>query len=800
MIDIDLRLKALNRLVQSDAEAAAPALQKEFDKVTKSLDSETQYNKLEQSLDVLDVISHRFSQAAADAFLKFMQSIDTREITYSQQDNLFLSEIRKYHNATSLIVRAIESLMRLRYLELTATLHALLKLAQHTSEEVRKKALSGLETLAGYDIRVFYGDGQQQGIGATPQKQILDEIEVFQDNDLTQHFEAILVLVNGLLSPTMKGTAWSYKSFTISQGAMPALPTVADIRLRSITFLKRMYAIATTVLAKLKLIDSLNSATRTHGVGKSNEDNAKMVARDSLEVLHFYANVIPAEDLSIIQKIEHNGYWIFYHTLNEEVATAALTVRDTIAKHAEYQIYKILIGFDGIIGDWAVLKESDSSWEGADAFREEQASKYAESITTANYDEWRERILKYATTKSDDGAMFPTFFHFLEKFAAKEPGLALQLISTDTAQMENFLIPVLRSLGAGPQKDATKKLVESWIAHGRYLYQSTKQFLNNENLDHDVLASLLRRATELEDFPTIIEIMAVATSNYRSDKSFLITEFFLPALEALTVHSNTNWIYEFWFRSTARPVIQNLEDKGIDLVLRNLQTLQKIDYHAEQILYLIAENTPVKALEFLCQRVRAESQDDQEWSSSFEAIPYQLHKLNKPLSTIPAESVTMVRGLYNGNYSMFIYRGARLLKTIFPQFPKEFEAELIKILQSDGNENIEFVLAVLRNYEGELFIHQTCKEIIKLIPTDSSYRTEVAVALESTGVVSGEFGFAEAWERKKNEVQNWLNDPDEKIQEFAKWYIANLEQMSVSERKRAEEEIALRKHKYGEQE
>jgi hypothetical protein len=70
--------------------------------------------------------------------------------------------------------------------------------------------------------------------------------------------------------------------------------------------------------------------------------------------------------------------------------------------------------------------------------------------------------------------------------------------------------------------------------------------------------------------------------------------------------------------------------------------------------------------------------------------------------------------------------------------------------------------------------------------------------MESMRVVSGEFGMADAYARKKNEVNDWLTDPDDKIQDFAKWYTANLESMSVASRKRAEEEIALRKHRYGE--
>jgi hypothetical protein len=47
-------------------------------------------------------------------------------------------------------------------------------------------------------------------------------------------------------------------------------------------------------------------------------------------------------------------------------------------------------------------------------------------------------------------------------------------------------------------------------------------------------------------------------------------------------------------------------------------------------------------------------------------------------------------------------------------------------------------------------------------------------------------------------IKDWLNESDTKIQEFARWYIRTLEDMIAAERKRAKEDIALRKQKYGE--
>lgn len=76
------------------------------------------------------------------------------------------------------------------------------------------------------------------------------------------------------------------------------------------------------------------------------------------------------------------------------------------------------------------------------------------------------------------------------------------------------------------------------------------------------------------------------------------------------------------------------------------------------------------------------------------------------------------------------------------------------------------------------------------------YRSEVAIALQSTGVVTGEYGVVEAYERKKQEIKDWLSDPHETVQEFARWDTTGLEQMIVAERKRVEEAVALRRHRW----
>ena len=796
-MEFDLRLKALSRLSQSQTDAAATALRTEFEKVAASLPVETQYDLITQNLEILGKISHRFSTDVVQLLLVFIETIPSRQITYSDQQVLLAQKFGEYYSTSSLIIRSVELLTDLRYLETKTVLHALLRLSNHPTEVIREKAVAGLKALVNYDMHVIYGDGKLPGIGVTPQKQAIDELESLEDIELHNYFSVIVALVDEILSPTAQGVSWSYKSVTWSQSATPGHPTMADIRQRSIALLKRMYGLAKPVSQKLEIIYACDNATRTHPDSNANDETIKMIGRDTIEVLKFFSSLVQTEDLQIIQKIESKSYWIYHHaSARPEIEAAAMAVQATIADHSEYQIYKVLIGFEGVFLDWAEFKKLGSLWEGEDEFRRAKALEYVDSITAENYTVWRQRIFNYAETKSADLATFPVFYQFLRSFAEKQPTLALQLISENAEPLAAFLIPLLRGLWIGPKRSETKTLIESWAANGQHLFASTKQFLASENLDLDLLKLLLRRATDLNDLETVNLMISVAITNFSPDKEFLVDELFLPALEVLTERSNTGWILDVWFRRETRTVIKYLSEHHLDLVLRNLLALKEIDYHAEEVLYLIAQRAPGKVLRFLCQRLIALSDNRR----IFDAIPFTMHKLKEPLSKMPREAVRVVREQYDGNYSKFIHRGAHLLKTIFPDFPAEFEAELLTLVRVEDDANLEFVLAILRNYTGEPSLHRVCKEIIKAVPMDSPLRTEVAIVLENTGVVVGEFGLADAYERKKSEVNDWINDPDERIQEFAKWYIASLEQMSTADRKRAEEEIALRKYRYGEEE
>ena len=147
---------------------------------------------------------------------------------------------------------------------------------------------------------------------------------------------------------------------------------------------------------------------------------------------------------------------------------------------------------------------------------------------------------------------------------------------------------------------------------------------------------------------------------------------------------------------------------------------------------------------------------------------------------------------------MFPYRGgARLVKAVFPNFEPQLQALLLELVETCNERDIEFVTAIVRSYGGSAPILDVCKAIIKVVPEHSSAWNELASAIETTGVVSGEYGLVHAYERKHDDLAAWKTDENDRVRAFAEWLTEQLEHMITSERRRADDELALRKYQYG---
>jgi len=791
-MDFELRRKALARLTDSTSKEADDLLRAELAAVLATLQQASGYEELTQGLQLLGVFAHRFSEESIAALRGFLATLTSRQIVDDPHLGLGFGK----RGANELIRGAIEVLVTLKYFEPRAVLDLLIELSSLKDRGFPKVVHDALRRLATYDLHAFYGQNAVPGMGAGPQKEIIDEISSFSSTKLRAHLGALLVVLDELLSPTMEGTSWSYNAVTLSRSTTPALPEVTEIRSGAIRALQVLFAASETVADRLRTIAVLGGATRVEVHQSLNDETTlRMYANNGVEVLTFFSSIVSYTDLPVVQKIEHDSYWIYYHALSDEVRIAARKVRDEIERNAEYQIYKVLIGFEGIFGEWNQPPSAEARDE-TDRYRRARANEFASSVDGSSYAVWRNRILTYAETESADLATFPVFYEFLEQFAIRQPTLALRLVRQDSEALTRFLVPLLRGLWRGPESPAIRNLADSWIRDGAYLSQVAQQFLLPGAVDVDVLERILKKATERADVDTIALITSVAISRYGDYSDASLTQLFLRSVEALSTQRSAVWVLDAWHKRQVRTIMAALSGEELDLLIDNLRFLLRIDYHAEEVLYAIANRDSARILAYLIERLSRNGEE--RMPHEFEAIPYEFHNLGEPLSRDAKSAVEAVRASYDGNYAMFVYRGARLLKLIFPTITADFQSELLRLVEGDQRD-LEVVLAVLRNYEGEAFVYPVCREVIKRLPERSEWQSEVAAALEATGVVRGEYGFVEAYERKKKEIAVWSDDPDGRLRDFAERYIRTLDQMIANERKRADEGIALRKFRFGEQ-
>ncbi len=667
-------------------------------------------------------------------------------------------------------------------------------------EAIHKAAV----TLVKYEIDVL------QKAGFFVQDIVLTHLEKLDDATLIQVRGLVAEVGNTILDPSTEST--SYKSITIKQGSVPGNDVMASIRQRALALLKRIYNPEDPDGEKRPIIGAFNTATRTPHMGKYSDKLLALVLQNSREIIDFYIGIIPSDSYEILESIEEDVSFLYRRAkdivegkkvgdeLCQEHSVAlmesAMKFRKELNSNPEFVIYKTLVGYESVF---------DESWENTEwkirderEFREAKADEYANGITDENKDFWEKITIRCTWTKSDDMATFLYFGRFLNTLATKNPDFAFYLLSKHEDGLANFLGSILDGLLRGSGHDKALNLMNKWVDEGKHLFFCARVFEYYQPLNEPLVKKVLNKARMTSEVGALIKVMAAAAKNYDSSNPHLITELFLPAVQELTKLGNARWAFDFWYRAERSSVIAALDEQGIDIVLENLLLLEKIDFNAEEILVPIAKQYPAKILDFFKTRLSAEK-DDGKLVSAFDAIPFSFHHLNEPLSAFPELVVDTVSGWYDGDYGFFIYRGARLIHNIFPMLTDELKKKLVELVHTEQQSNLLIVMGVLRNYNGNVAIKAICKEMVKVLPEDSKLLSEITIILESTDGVVGEFGYVEAYKRKKDEIADWLIDADNKVKNFAKNYVAMLDKQITSEKRRAEESIELHKHQFGEE-
>ncbi len=702
---------------------------------------------------------------------------------------------------------ALDIIDNLRYVEIGETFRAICNLyIGAKSEKEKGRIIESAKRLAKHELQVW------KQAGPYVQSTLITQVNAFSPDELSALRLMIISVCEEVLSSEILGTtSSSYNTVTFHRGAVIAQPELEKARSRAIEILKHLYLTSVTEADKRQVLGAFSSATHFPSTGGHTDELTAIILKNCRIIADFYTEVAANETYEILQHLEHNQLWIYrwYGKLGDaegasakvaqesrELVKSIFKFRDTINANKAFVIYKTLVGFESVFSkSW---EDNKFNYQGVEAFRAEQIEKYVNSVDETNSDEWHQIIKRCANTESDDLATFPTFGRFLEALGKKKPNIVLEYLQDIDGRIAGFIPSFLAGLWKSSAKKTAVELAYGWVNQGKYLSAIARHCRFSAPDDKTLLHLVTTKAIDAGEPIPLIEAIAATFANFDPNQPEVIEDTFIPSLKYLTSIHDTRWVGASWFMKTEASLFASMSDEQIDLVLENLVDHSRIEYDVEHVVAKIAAVAPEAVFRFFGKRLAHDKvgKKSDEGSKRYEAVPYEFHDLQKPLSSIPDRAVDIARDWYQQDRSLFEYRGGRVLANVFPTIPAAFSSKLESLVQSGNVDDVDFVLEVLGNYEGEKALHEVCKAVVNVLPEGDSRLSHVEIILQSTGVLVGEFGLVEAYKQKKAEIEYWLTDNSEKIQKFARRYLRDLDQQIASEQRRAEESRELRRRDY----
>jgi len=716
---------------------------------------------------------------------------------------------KPFEDVTEVALEVIESI---RYIDPQTIFAKLCDIYLNSkSEKEREQVLKVISKLSKHNIFIW------QQVGAAIQSLLMQQLSGFNDDQLINLQPVVIEVCKEILKPEMDGTTSTYHALTIHTSTVAISDELKDTRRLAINVLQRLYKRSSQLAEKRLLISAMSNAMR-QSIRGSSDEMFIMAWNDACSIYELHLSLVKNESYEILQQLEHDALWTYRRTkpwidkdeIGADIKDAAERLtsvieqyKDAINENENFVRYKTLVGFESVFQkSW---ENSNFELEGQAAYRSRKIHEYVDSVTTENAEEWFEFIKLCSKTNSNDLATFPPFTQFLELLSEKKPDIALNYINRLNKELANFLAAFLGGLWKSERRNEVKKVVVGWVEEGSYLNAIARHYRLDGVCDEEQLRGVLSAAIKSANPIATIELVTICIEHHNEANSALLIDIFLQAIEFLTQKHDARWVKENWFRVKESTLFDAFDEEQAKIVLLNLIYSPCVDYQEESVLLSIAKSYPERVIQYFNDRIQFnksnadKNKDEMPYLERYEEVPYKLDSLSAQLSAIPVQAVQIVRAWYAQSSELFTYTGGRLLANIFPSFPDAFQSELIALVQAKSLDDIDFVFSILRNYEGEIFTHAICKEIIIVLPEGDQLRqNEVEIILESTGVVSGEFGMSDAYKSKKAEIEPWLSDENQAVVDFAKRYVRNLDRQIAAEYRRAEQGIELRKRNFGE--
>ena len=708
-----------------------------------------------------------------------------------------------------LALKCIELLLSIRYFKPDEVLNSLVQLFKDEDKDIKERTGEVIKKLVKYDYNIL----TKSKLGYTVQRKVLDFILKWSMKDRLENIDFIEIAAKELLGSSVEGTSMKdEKTLVIHSNVVDPTDFLKKIRRETIDLVFDLYQKINDPKIKLRLLNVLGEASQ--GPSSINyEDNVQeMLSDDSKYLIDIYRKIIfdksgkMIAEPAIAEETEQRLYWFCKNKGPEN--DKALALRKEILEDGFYKLFRLLVG------DPVAYKEEEG-WDVADKKREEGINKQLKLIKKENINDWIASLNKIASQYGIiEEWQFQEFRSFLQKFAEQKPEVANKILEdafeNNKPLKKVFSDSLLRGFRHGDRvnlwNNYVKKIIKekdaqlvNTICFSLNLDEGTDLSKKIRKEDLDLLEDIIKQQKSFvflkkkDDSMRHYALVNTLARIYKKDPQ-RIEELIIEEIKRNSQH------LDLYFRALSMAVhrawldIKKLSPDMVKFIAQKMVELDKLDWHTQELLFDVSKNNLKMILDVFMRRIQKDDSEKKDKKLEtgvydYEAIPHHFnpdlkefiakHRDYKKIMEKWIENMKIEWTIYNYDVSRFLYSiGSSLDEIIMSIIKREDDASLMKAARA------------LHSLEGVDL--NLCIEIVRRTD-DEKILNQVARVMYTTGMVSGEYGIAKAFENKAKDLEKYKDDESIRVKKFANKMIKSFQDSAKKEREQTDEEKMLRK-------
>ena len=706
---------------------------------------------------------------------------------------------REIHEVTGQIAKILE---HYRYIEPYETYTFLRDLYVQTSNvESQTQLVKLAERLASNELHIWERYG--------PYIPVMLAETLSKDQGIISIGPLATAVASKILDPDITGTTSSSSAVTLHRGVIGHSEAIRKAR-RSIVKTISAYAesVADNDDALQSAIKTLFESGRRPHYGDMCPDLATIILSDLAYVVGRMIKISSKASVNARQDIESQlrQYWRWNKSLpeylreeggvveaHEQLLKSMVTLRESLNADEEFVAFKTIVGYKSVFPHQWEDKKLDFNRD--EDIRHQRQDELVASITAENWATWKSRLVNAARVKSRDRATFPPYTRFLSVLASRQPMLAFELLVDRSILPDWTIHPIACELLGGELREDVETLLGQWLDEGKFVQEVADVAASALNVDLTFVSKVATRAANDADKVACTRLTTAAIRRYAENPQFWRDEVFFPCLSILQRAEAHEWISRSWHQPGEDSLFCSLTVDQCRLVLEAMVNVEHIDLQAEQILKSIATIDHRIVLEWFGKRSRKEAYRS---DMNFNSVPFSFQSVHETLQPHARDIVHFVREWFDHDCGERGWHVSHFLSRIYPKFEEPLPSALLHLIEGANTDDLVFIAFALQGFEGRAELLPILRAILASDMANVDVEGAVSIVLHETGVMTGAFGTAQAYQAKADALKPWVNDKSKRVAEFAAREIGQFERIIASENRRAREIIAMRRLDYDE--